>query len=122
MITKKDRNADRLIRHARVREKIYGTAEKPRLCIYKSLSHIYVQIIDDVNGTTLISCSTVEKDMREKVKGKTKVESAKIVGAEAAARALSKGIEHAVFDRGGYIYTGRVKSVADGAREAGLKF
>lgn len=122
MIIKKDKNADRLIRHERVRKKVSGTAEKPRLCIYKSLSHIYVQFIDDVSGNTLAACSTIEKDMREKVKGKTKVEAAKIVGEEAAKRAIAKGIEHVVFDRGGYIYTGRVKSVADGARQAGLKF
>ncbi len=122
MIIKKDKNADRLIRHKRVREKVSGTAEKPRLCVYKSLLHTYVQIIDDVQGNTLAACSTVEKDIREKVKGKSKVEAAKIVGEEAAKRAISKGIENVVFDRGGYIYTGRVKSVADGAREAGLKF
>ena len=94
----------------------------PRLSVYRSLSHIYAQIIDDVAGKTLVAASTVEKDVAELVKGKTKSEAAKIVGAEVAKRALAKGIETVVFDRGGYIYTGRVSSLADGAREAGLKF
>ena len=90
--------------------------------MYARASFTYVQIIDDAQGHTLAACSTVEKGIREKVKGKNKVDAAKVVGEETAKRALSKGIENVVFDRGGYIYTGRVKSVADGAREAGLKF
>ena len=94
----------------------------PRLSVYRSLSHIYAQIIDDVAGKTLVAASTVEKDIAALVKGKTKSEAAKIVGAELAKKALAKGIETVVFDRGGYIYTGRVSSLADGAREAGLKF
>ncbi len=122
MITKIDKNADRLQRHARVRKKISGTAEKPRLAVYRSLSHIYVQVIDDVKGATIVAASTVEKEIAAAVSGKTKTEAAKIVGAEVAKRAIAKGVETVVFDRGGYIYTGRVSAVADGAREAGLKF
>jgi large subunit ribosomal protein L18 len=122
MIAKLDKNADRKERHIRVRKKVSGTAEKPRLNVYRSLSHIYVQIIDDVSGVTLCSASTMEKNIKALTEGKSKEEQAKIVGIEAAKKALAKGIENVVFDRGGYIYTGRVKNVADGAREAGLKF
>ncbi|MBQ7165240.1 MAG: 50S ribosomal protein L18 [Clostridia bacterium] len=122
MISKLDKNADRVKRHARVRAKISGTPEMPRLSVYRSLNHIYAQVIDDVAGNTLVAASTVEKDIAKAVEGKTKIEAAKIVGAEVAKRALAKGIETVVFDRGGYIYTGRVSSLADGAREAGLKF
>ncbi len=122
MITKQDKNALRQRRHARVRKLISGTAETPRLNVYRSLNHIYVQIIDDVKGVTLVSASTMEKAMKEQVAGKTKTEAAKIVGTAAGERAKEKGIETVVFDRGGYLYTGRVKAVAEGAREAGLKF
>ena len=122
MIAKLDKNADRIKRHERVRNKISGTAERPRLCVFRSLNHIYAQIIDDVKGTTLVACSTVEKGIADMVKELTKKESAKVVGQEVAKRALAKGIETVVFDRGGYLYTGRVECVADGAREAGLKF
>ena len=122
MISKKDKNADRLQRHARVRKKIAGTAETPRFNVYRSLHHIYVQVIDDVKGVTLVSASTMEKAIKEKIKDLTKTEAAKVVGAEAAKKALAAGIDTVVFDRGGYIFTGRVKGVADGAREAGLKF
>lgn len=122
MITRIDKNADRINRHRRVRKKVSGTAECPRLCVYRSLNHIYTQIIDDVKGNTLVACSTVEKSVMEMVKDLSKTEAAKVVGQEVAKRALAKGIEVVVFDRGGYIYTGRVESVADGAREAGLKF
>lgn len=122
MISKIDKNADRINRHKRVRKKVSGTAECPRLCVYRSLNHIYTQIIDDVAGKTLVACSTVEKSVIDMVKDLSKKEAAKVVGQEVAKRALSKGIETVVFDRGGYIYTGRVESVADGAREAGLKF
>ncbi|MBQ8915141.1 MAG: 50S ribosomal protein L18 [Clostridia bacterium] len=122
MISKIDKNADRIKRHARVRAKISGTPEQPRLSVYRSLNHIYAQIIDDVAGNTLVAASTVEKDIAKLVEGKSKSEAAKIVGAEVAKKALAKGIETVVFDRGGYIYTGRVSSLADGAREAGLKF
>ena len=122
MISRKDKNADRVQRHARVRKKVSGTAQTPRFSVYRSLNHIYVQVIDDVKGVTLVSASTMEKAVREKIKDLTKTEAAKVVGEEAAKKALAAGIETVVFDRGGYIYTGRVKSVADGAREAGLNF
>jgi large subunit ribosomal protein L18 len=122
MINKLDKNADRLARHARVRKKISGTPDAPRMDVYRSTVHIYVQIIDDTTGNTLVACSTVEKAIAEMVAGKTKVEAAKIVGEEAAKRAIAKGITAVVFDRGGYIYTGRVQAVADGARAGGLKF
>lgn len=122
MITKLDKNTDRLARHARVRKKIGGTAERPRFDVYRSNMHIYVQVIDDVAGKTLAAASTVEKEIGKMVEGKSKTEAAKIVGAEAAKRAIAAGITEVVFDRGGYIYTGRVAAVADGAREAGLKF
>ena len=122
MISRIDKNADRINRHKRVRKKVSGTAECPRLCVYRSLNHIYTQIIDDVQGVTLVACSTVEKSVIEMVKDLSKKDAAKVVGQEVAKRALAKGIETVVFDRGGYLYTGRVQSVADGAREAGLKF
>lgn len=122
MISKLDKNTDRLARHARVRKKIGGTAERPRFDVYRSNMHIYVQAIDDVAGKTLAAASTVEKEIGKMVEGKSKTEAAKIVGAEAAKRAIAAGITEVVFDRGGYIYTGRVAAVADGAREAGLKF
>ena len=122
MISKLDKNTDRLARHARVRKKIGGTAERPRFDVYRSNMHIYVQVIDDVAGKTLAAASTVEKEIGKMVEGKSKCEAAKIVGAEAAKRAIAAGITEVVFDRGGYIYTGRVAAVADGAREAGLKF
>ena len=122
MISKLDKNADRKIRHERVRKKISGTADMPRFNVYRSLSHIYVQLIDDVSGITICSASTMEKSVKALTDGKSKEEQAKIVGQEAAKKALAKGIERVVFDRGGYIYTGRIENVADGAREAGLKF
>lgn len=122
MISRIDKNADRINRHKRVRKKVSGTAECPRLCVYRSLNHIYTQIIDDVQGVTLVACSTVEKSVIEMVKDLSKKDAAKVVGQEVAKRALAKGIDTVVFDRGGYIYTGRVECVADGAREAGLKF
>ena len=122
MISKLDKNTDRLARHARVRKKIGGTAERPRFDVYRSNMHIYVQVIDDVAGKTLAAASTVEKEIGKMVEGKSKTEAAKIVGAEAAKRAIAAGITEVVFNRGGYIYTGRVAAVTDGAREAGLKF
>lgn len=122
MIKKLDKNADRHQRHLRVRKKISGTAERPRLNVYRSLSNVYLQIIDDTAGNTLISCSTLDKAVVNLIKGKTKKEASFIVAGELAKRALAKGIEEVVFDRGGYLYTGRVKHVADGARAAGLKF
>ena len=122
MYKKKDRNADRVIRHARVRKKVSGTPDVPRLCVYRSLSNIYAQVIDDSKGVTLAAASTVEKDMQERIKDTDKKGAAKIVGQAVAERAVKAGIEKVVFDRGGYIYTGRVAELAAGAREAGLKF
>lgn len=120
MISKINKNADRKIRHARVRKKVYGTSVKPRLCVYRSTSYIYAQIIDDVNGTTL--CAASSKALAQDCQGKNKVESAKLVGKALAEKATALNITDVVFDRGGYIYTGRVAALADGAREAGLKF
>ena len=122
MISKVNKNQDRKKRHARVRLKVSGTTECPRLCVYRSLTHIYAQIIDDVKGNTLVACSTVEKEVMKAVEGKDKKGAAKIVGEQLAKKALAKGIENVVFDRGGYLYIGRVAALADGAREAGLKF
>ena len=122
MIKKIDKNTERQRRHARVRKKISVTAETPRLNVYRSLNHIYVQLIDDVKGVTLCSASTMEKDVKAEIKDMTKTEAAKAVGKRAAEKALANGIKEVVFDRGGYLYTGRVQAVADGAREAGLNF
>ncbi|MDE7306606.1 MAG: 50S ribosomal protein L18 [Clostridia bacterium] len=122
MINKIDKNKERQRRHDRVRKKVKGTAETPRMCVYRSLNHIYVQLIDDVKGVTLCSASTMEKDVKAAVKDMTKTEAAKAVGKKAAEKAVAKGIKEVVFDRGGYLYTGRVQAVADGAREAGLNF
>ncbi len=122
MITKIDKNTERKRRHVRVRKSVSGTAETPRLNVYRSTNHIYAQIIDDTKGVTIASASTLEKSVKSEIAGKTKKEAAKIVGKLAGERAKAKGIEAVVFDRGGYLYTGRVQALADGAREAGLKF
>lgn len=122
MIIKNDKNADRIKRHKRIRNKISGTAQKPRFCVYRSSKHIYVQVIDDVNGKTLVQASTMEKSIMEAVKEMNKTDASAVVGKEAAKRAIAAGISQVVFDRGGYLYTGRVASVANGAREAGLEF
>ena len=119
MIKRPDTRAQRVKRHNRVRGKISGTAERPRLSVFRSENHIYAQIIDDVAGTTLASAASVEKGF-EGIGGN--VEAAKKIGALIAERTLQKGIEDVVFDRGGYIYHGRVKALAEGAREGGLKF
>ena len=119
MVKKPDSKAARLKRHKRVRAKISGTPECPRLCVFRAAKHIYAQIIDDVNGVTLVSASTLEKDFG--MYGGNKEAAAK-VGKTVAQRALDKNIETVVFDRGGFIYTGRVQALADGAREGGLKF
>jgi large subunit ribosomal protein L18 len=113
--------ARRRLRHRRVRGKVAGTPERPRLAVFRSLQHIYVQVIDDEAGQTLASASTLEPALRGKVDG-TKTEEAKLVGRTVAERARSKGIESVVFDRGGFLYHGRVAALADAAREAGLKF
>ena len=122
MFNKRDRNEVRRIRHERVRKKISGTPACPRLCVYRSLKQIYAQIIDDEAGNTLVAASTVEKDIAAKVAQMPKKEAGKVVGQVVAERALAKGIKQVVFDRGGYIYTGRVAELAAGAREGGLDF
>lgn len=122
MIKKIDKNANRLARHARVRKKISGTSDRPRLDVYRSNSHIYAQVIDDTTGTTLASASTLEKEVANTVADMTKTEAAKTVGKLVAERAVAKGIKTVVFDRGGYLYTGRVMALAEAAREAGLEF
>ena len=122
MISKKDKNQYRLIRHARVRKKVFGTEARPRLSVFRSENHIYAQIIDDVKGNTLCAASTVEKDVAAKVAKLSKSEAAKVVGKAVAEKALKLGIKAVVFDRGGYLYTGRVQALAEGAREAGLEF
>lgn len=122
MINVKDRNQERIVRHKRVRTKISGTSKTPRLSVYKTLTHIYAQVIDDTKGVTLASASTLDPEVKKAISGKTKSEQAAIVGQTVAKRALEKKIKTVVFDRGGYIYIGRVQALADGAREAGLKF
>lgn len=122
MFKKVDREAKRQKRRYRIRKKVSGTAETPRMSVYRSLSHMYVQLIDDVNGVTLISASTADKEMKADIANGSNVEAAKTVGKKIAERAIAKGIETVVFDRSGYLYTGRVQALADAAREAGLKF
>ena len=122
MINKLNKNEDRKIRAKRVRTKISGTPERPRLNVFRSLNNIYVQVIDDTKGVTLASASTMDKAVAKLIEGKTKQEAAFIVGQTVAKNAKSKGIKTVVFDRAGYQYTGRVKAVADGARDAGLEF
>lgn len=122
MATSKSRSVARLRRHARVRKTVHGTPERPRLNVYRSLAEIYAQVIDDESGSTLVSASTIDQELREQVDGKDKTSQARLVGEKLAERAKAKGIEEVVFDRGGYRYIGRVKALADGAREGGLKF
>jgi len=118
----KTRREARIRRHKRVRKNISGTADRPRLNVFRSLSDIYAQVIDDEAGTTLASASTIDSELRGKVKGKPKTEQAKLVGEEIAKRAKAKGLKQVVFDRGGFRFSGRVKALADAAREAGLEF
>ena len=120
MIKKEISNVSRLRRHIRVRKNISGTTERPRLNVFRSLNNIYAQIIDDVSGTTLVSASTLDADLKKSYGGN--VEAAKAVGELIAKRAAEKGIKNVVFDRGGYLYHGRVASLADGARAGGLEF
>lgn len=115
-------HAARKRRHERVRKKIFGTPERPRLNVFRSLNHIYAQIIDDTRGHTLVSASTIDPKVRELIKGLPKTEQARLVGKVVAERALAAGIKQVVFDRGGYPYHGRVKALAEGSREAGLEF
>ncbi len=122
MISRKDKNAVRKARHDRTRRHIVGTSARPRLNVYRSLNNIYAQIINDETGTTLIAASTMEADIKSKIEGKSKKEAALIVGEAIGARAKDKGVTKIVFDRGGYLYTGRVAAVAEGARKAGLDF
>lgn len=122
MYKKRDRNEDRRARHARVRKKISGTPDMPRLCVYRSLNNIYAQIIDDSKGVTLAAASTQEKDVMAQLKDADKKSAAKIVGKLIAERATKAGLKKVVFDRGGYVYAGRVAELAAGAREAGLEF
>ena len=122
MIQKRDKNEIRRIRHERVRKKISGTAERPRFCVYRSNKNIYVQVIDDTKGMTLVACSTQEKAVMEQITETDKKGAAKIVGKLIAERPSEAGIKTVVFDRGGYVYTGRVAELAAGAREAGLEF
>lgn len=112
----------RIQRHVRVRKRVVGTPERPRLCVFRSLNHIYAQIIDDKKGVTLASASTIDKGTRILAVGKSKIEQAKVVGQLVAERALGVGIKQVVFDRGGFIYHGRVKALANASREAGLEF
>lgn len=121
-MAKKSRNEARIKRHRRVRKDIYGVAEKPRMCVFRSLTDIYVQVIDDDKGVTLVSSSSLDKELKGKLKGKNKTEQAVEVGKLVANRAKEKKINTVVFDRGGYRYDGRVKALAEAAREAGLKF
>ncbi len=116
------RSVARMRRHVRVRKNLMGSAERPRLNVFRSLSAIYAQVIDDHAGHTLVSASTVDRDLREKIKGLKKSEQAKLIGQAVAERARNKGIQAVVFDRGGYRYIGRIKALADGAREGGLQF
>jgi large subunit ribosomal protein L18 len=121
-MTKKSRNEARLKRHVRVRKNMSGTAETPRLNVFRSLTQIYAQLIDDRAGATLVSASTLDRELRDSVAGKSKIEQAQLVGETVARRAVDKGITAVVFDRGGFRYMGRVKALADGARKGGLKF
>ena len=116
------RNEARKRRHKRVRQKISGTTKVPRLSVFRSLKHIYAQIIDDEAGLTLVSASTLDADVRSEVAGLGKIEQAQVVGKRLAEKALSKGVERVVFDRAGYVYHGRVKALAEASREGGLVF
>ncbi|MGI6170023.1 MAG: 50S ribosomal protein L18 [Christensenellales bacterium] len=122
MIKKVDKNAVRSARHYRMRKNIKGTASRPRLNVYRSLNNIYAQLVDDEAGHTLAAASTLDSELKGKVSGMSKKEAAKLVGETIGKRALEKGVAKVVFDRGGYLYTGRVAEVAAGAREAGLDF
>lgn len=121
-MAKASRNDRRLKRHERVRKDVFGTPEKPRLCVFRSNANISAQIIDDVNGNTLVAASSLDKELKAKIAYGGNKEAAKEVGKALGEKALEKGIKTVCFDRGGYLYHGRVKELADGAREAGLEF
>ncbi|HCT64926.1 MAG TPA: 50S ribosomal protein L18 [Lachnospiraceae bacterium] len=122
MIKKPSRAAARIKRHYRIRNKISGTAQQPRLAVFRSNQHMYAQIIDDVTSTTLVAASTMESDIASKLESTSNIAAAEAVGEAVAKKALEKGITEVVFDRGGYVYHGKTKALADSAREAGLKF
>ncbi|MFZ5752935.1 MAG: 50S ribosomal protein L18 [Bacillota bacterium] len=122
MITKPDRKKVRQKKHLRIRKRIQGTLERPRLAVYRSLKHMYAQLIDDVKGVTLVSASTLETGIKEQIENGGNMDAAKKVGELLAKKAIEKGITNVVFDRGGNLYHGRVKAVAEGAREGGLQF
>lgn len=122
MIRKESRSKNRAKKHLKIRRNLYGTSQRPRLAVFRSDKHIYAQIIDDLQGTTLVSASTLEKDVTKQLEKTNNVEAAKVVGELIARRALDKGVSEVVFDRGGYVYHGKVKALADAAREAGLQF
>jgi large subunit ribosomal protein L18 len=121
-MAEKSRSEARIRRHERVRKSVLGTAQRPRLSVFRSLSEIYAQVIDDHIGNTIASASTIDEELRKKMIGLKKSEQAKLVGKAVAERAIGKGVKSVVFDRGGFKYTGRVKALADGAREGGLEF
>lgn len=122
MIRKQSRSKIRVKKHNRMRNKIQGTTQRPRLSVFRSEKHIYAQIIDDMTGTTLVAASTVEKEIASALEATSNVAAAEAVGTAIAKKAAAKGIENVVFDRGGFLYHGRVKALADAAREAGLQF
>jgi large subunit ribosomal protein L18 len=122
MANTKSRSEARMRRHARVRKNILGSAERPRLSVFRGLAEIYAQVINDQEGHTMASASTIDQELRAKLEGLNKTEQARQVGRAVAERAKAKGISKVVFDRGGYRYIGRVKALADGAREGGLEF
>ena len=122
MLKKADKNAKRLQRHKRVRRKVFGTPQRPRLCVFRSSNNIYAQIIDDTNRVTLVAASSLDEAVKGAVNHTGNKEADKLVGEMVAKKAVEKGITEVVFDRGGYIYHGRIKELAEGAREAGLKF
>ena len=122
MVSKESRQEIRAKKHMKIRNRFSGTAERPRLAVFRSNNHVYAQVIDDVAGKTLVSASTLEKDIKAELKNTDDIEAATKIGDIVAKRALEKGIKAVVFDRGGYIYHGKVKALADAAREAGLEF
>jgi large subunit ribosomal protein L18 len=121
-MAKFNRNEARLRRHRRVRKNVAGTPEQPRMCVFRSLAEIYVQVVDDEQGQTLAAASSIDHELRAQLKGLKKIEQARMVGKLVAERAKQKGVTKVVFDRGGFRYFGRVKALADAAREAGLEF
>ena len=122
MVSKESRSKIRAKKHMRIRNRFSGTAERPRLAVFRSNNHVYAQVIDDVAGKTIVSASTLEKDIKAELKNTDDIDAASKVGSVVAQRAMEKGIKAVVFDRGGYIYHGKVKALADATREAGLEF